>query len=210
MLDDKRYWNHFYQNKNEEIQKPTRFAEYILNNWTVGRKTFLELGCGNGRDSLYFASNGLDVTAVDSSNIAIDNLKKTSNSCNFLCDDFVESDELYRNKYDICYSRFTIHAIDLESEKKLISNVYNALNGNGIFCVEVRSIFDPLYGLGENVGPDEYFYNNHYRRFLRKNDFIERLIQIGFEILYAEENTGFAPLGNVDPKIIRVVAKRMS
>ena len=38
-------------------------------------KSILELGCGNGRDSFYFAKNGLNVTAIDASNAVIEKLQ---------------------------------------------------------------------------------------------------------------------------------------
>jgi 2-polyprenyl-3-methyl-5-hydroxy-6-metoxy-1,4-benzoquinol methylase len=34
----------------------------------------LELGCGQGRDSLFFASKGLEVHAIDSTKVAIEDL----------------------------------------------------------------------------------------------------------------------------------------
>jgi SAM-dependent methyltransferase len=36
----------------------------------------LELGCGQGRDTLFFASKGIDVTALDFSSVAIKGLIK--------------------------------------------------------------------------------------------------------------------------------------
>ena len=39
-------------------------------------KRILELGCGQGRDSIFFASNGIDVVAIDLSQIAVDALSK--------------------------------------------------------------------------------------------------------------------------------------
>jgi cyclopropane fatty-acyl-phospholipid synthase-like methyltransferase len=39
-------------------------------------KNVLELGCGQGRDTIFFASNGLDVVAMDSSQVAVDALSK--------------------------------------------------------------------------------------------------------------------------------------
>ena len=36
----------------------------------------LEIGCGNGRDSLFFLSKGLKVTAIDASDVAIKNLSE--------------------------------------------------------------------------------------------------------------------------------------
>ena len=36
----------------------------------------VELGCGNGRDSLYFAKHGVHVTGIDASEVAINELQK--------------------------------------------------------------------------------------------------------------------------------------
>ena len=41
-----------------------------------GVKKLLELGCGQGRDTTFFASNNIDVVAIDSSRIAINALSK--------------------------------------------------------------------------------------------------------------------------------------
>jgi methylase of polypeptide subunit release factors len=42
-----------------------------------GVNKILELGCGQGRDTIFLASNGLDVVAIDSSQVAIDALSNT-------------------------------------------------------------------------------------------------------------------------------------
>lgn len=207
-IDNKGYWDAFYLKKNETIRDKTRFAEFMLKNWMGGKKSVLELGCGNGRDSLYFDANGMDVVGIDASEVAINSLNSLKSGCKFICDDFIESEFICQRKYDICYSRFTVHAISLEQEYKLIKNVYKALNDNGIFCVEVRSIHDFLYGEGEYIGKDEFIFDEHYRRFIRINEFLLRLMKAGFVIKYAEENKGFAPFNGVDPQIIRVVAAR--
>lgn len=39
-----------------------------------GVKKLLELGCGQGRDTTFFASNDIDVVAIDSSRVVIDAL----------------------------------------------------------------------------------------------------------------------------------------
>lgn len=210
LRSDEKYWNSFYQKQNENIKAHTKFAEYIFNNWTNSRKSLLEFGCGNGRDSLYFQKSGLDVTGIDVSTVAIEKLKKMNSGCTFICDDFIISGNIYQNKYDICYSRFTVHAITLEQENSLINNAYNTLNTNGLFCIEVRSIHDELYGKGMKIGKDEFIFDDHYRRFIRMNDFLMRLMKSGFTIRYAEENRGFAPFGDVDPMVIRVIAEKES
>lgn len=145
---------------------------------------------------------------MDTSYTAIERLKADCEGCNFVCADFVNADEVYATKYDICYSRFSIHAINLFQEKMLIDRVYQSLNPGGLFCIEVRSIHDDLFGKGEKVEDDAYIYNNHYRRFIRMESILMRLMDKGFLIKYAEENTGFAPFDQSDPKIIRIVCMK--
>jgi hypothetical protein len=40
------------------------------------------------------------------------------------------------------------------------------------------------------------------------DELTESLEQIGFQVEYAQESIGFAPYGNDDPMVIRVVAKK--
>ena len=58
----------------------------------------------------------------------------------------------------------------------------------------------------EALERNAFFYDNHYRRFLVLDELTEALRQAGFRIEYAREQTGFAPYGNDDPPVIRVVA----
>ncbi len=41
-------------------------------------KRILELGCGQGRDTLFFASRGIEAYTIDSSKVAVDTLSKIS------------------------------------------------------------------------------------------------------------------------------------
>lgn len=51
-----------------------------------------------------------------------------------------------------------------------------------------------------------FFYDNHYRRFIVLDELTGALERCGFRVEYAKESTGFAPYGNDDPPVIRVVA----
>lgn len=53
-----------------------------------------------------------------------------------------------------------------------------------------------------------YFYDNHYRRFIVMEELVQSLQEQGFQIEYAKEQSGFAPYGNDDPPVIRIVAKK--
>lgn len=204
---DTAYWNYFYAS-NPEIEQPSLFAKYVYD-FLEEDKTMLELGCGNGRDSIYFAQK-VDVTAIDASDRAITELNEKYGGkagIRFLCDDFVCAAALYRSQYDYCYSRFTMHAINEEQERDVIANVRCALKKDGLFFIEVRSIHDELYGKGKPAGRNAYIYNGHYRRFIVLEELIKSLEENGFYITYAKEDVDFAPFGESNPPIIRIVAK---
>lgn len=200
------YWNVFYENTSN-IEQPSLFAKSIIG-MLKKNKNLLELGCGNGRDSIYFVHNGLNVTAIDASDVAIQKLQKENihgNVC-FICDDFVCSSTIFVGQFDYCYSRFSLHAINSEQESELIGNVYWVLNEKGKFFIEVRSVNDDIYGLGEKVSENAYIYEGHFRRFIVKTELEDKLRQTGFDIIYSEEKRGFAPFGKSDPPIIRIIA----
>ena len=73
---DKEYWENFYQ-KNDAPNEPSAFAQDSISHFPLDSQ-ILELGCGNGRDSLFFARNGFRVFACDQSQQSIGKLKKSN------------------------------------------------------------------------------------------------------------------------------------
>ena len=169
----------------------------------------VELGCGNGRDAVFFAAQGLDITALDMSQEAVSQLQSRGiANAEFLCGDFVNSDVHQPGSYDYAYSRFTLHSINRNQEQVLLNNLFRGLRPGGKLFIEVRGVNDPLFGKGRQVERNAYFYDNHYRRFIVLDELTDSLEQRGFRVEYAQERTGFAPYGNDDPPVIRVVAAR--
>ncbi len=205
---DTEYWNDYYKAK-PDINYPSLFAQHI-STFLKKSKNILELGCGNGRDSVYFSRLGLNVTAIDASDGVIEQLKQENTEENicFICDDFVSSSAIYSGQYDYVYSRFTLHAINKEQETEVLYNVHKVLKEGGNFFIEVRSVNDELYGCGKKIAPDSYVHDGHFRRFIRIEELKAELEQIGFLIVSAEEERGFAPYKGSDPPIIRIIARR--
>ena len=205
---DRGYWNSYYKKIRNEMLDPSGFAIKI-NSKLKKNSNILELGCGNGRDSLYFLNQGHKVTAIDGSDTAIDILNDmTENNENamFVCDDFVKCHTIYQIQYDCIYSRFTLHAINEEQENELLRNVRDALSHGGIFCIEARTIHDEIFGKGEDVGNNAYIYNGHYRRFTDVDLFRNKLTNIGFKVDYLEERAGFSKTKDSDPVLMRCIA----
>lgn len=207
---DTEYWNNFYSLKTKNIAEHSLFAEYIMGYLKNGCE-LLDIGCGNGRDSIWFANNGVAVSCIDASDVAIESIKENSTkTINAICGDFVNCDIYSSELFDAVYSRFSVHAIDEEQENILFNNVFKCLKEDGIFAIEVRSIHDELYKKGRCVGRNAYIYEEHYRRFIEINELISKLIKVGFIVQYAEENRDFAPFKESNPRVIRVVVKKSS
>lgn len=206
---DAGYWNSFYHNENQDISNPTLFAQWVRKTYLNPEEKLLEIGCGNGRDAVYFAKENMIVTAIDGSQTAIRRLiKQGVKNTTFINGDFVLSEAIYENKYKYVYSRFTLHSITENAQHILIEKISKSLVVDGLLFIEARSVNDEICGLGEMLSDCEYIYEGHYRRFLKKDCLVEELTKMGFDIVFAAEERGYAPYRDQNPKVIRVVAKR--
>ncbi|WP_168356501.1 adenylyl-sulfate kinase [Petralouisia muris] len=202
------YWNHYYAKKLKEIQSPSDFAQSVISHLEPG-KSLIDLGCGNGRDSLYFMEHHLNVTGIDASEEAISQLNQLKlENGNFVCDDFVSSKALYQVQYDYIYSRWTMHAISEQQEDELLENVAEAVKEGGLFLIEARSIQDDLYGKGMCVGNNAFIYHEHFRRFMDKEIFIPKLENHGFRVISLEEGENYSKTETSNPVLVRIVASR--
>lgn len=207
---DKNYWEEFYKTQNEEL-KPSLFAKYIKNNVIDHHKKLIEFGCGNGRDAIYFANEDLNVVAVDQCEEEINFLNQRYaqlKNISFLAADFSKLDD--HSSYDLVYSRFTLHSVSKEQERRCLEWAYRNLNPEGCLCIEVRGQKNEIYKKGEKVNGEEdaYIYNDHYRRFLNFDHLCGSLKELGFEIKFAAEEKDFAPFGGANETFIRIIAQK--
>lgn len=205
---DKEYWTKYYQ-ENPVPSSPSPFAVVVLKKLTT-EETLLELGCGNGRDSVYFGAHKIKTTGIDQVCGEIDYLNSTYKNeyLNFICDDFTDPQKISK-KYNAIYSRFTLHAIKEKKEDNVLNWVYNNLEQKGQFFLEVRSNKDELANEGNAVvGEKNAMITNHYRRFADFKLLKEKLKTIGFELLDAVEDAGFAIYKNENPIVIRLICQK--
>ena len=205
---DRLYWNDYYRDFDEKDVIPSDFAKAISGELLKG-KSLLDLGCGNGRDSLHFLRMGLYVTGVDASDVAIKRLKgitKDNKSAIFVCDDFVKCRAVYQRQYDYIYSRFTLHAIDANQEMELLKNIIEALKQKGKLYIEARTIHDDLFGKGTKVGLNTYIYDGHFRRFIDGERLQETMRTMGYDIVSYCEGRGYSKNNGSDPVLMRLIA----
>ena len=204
---DTTYWNSYYAT-DKIVREPSLFAQYIIEKYHEMICSLIDAGCGNGRDSLFFAAHGIRVVGIDASDQAIRDLQDShAANTDFVCGDFVQKIS-EQGEVDAVYSRFSIHAIDRTQQSAFLKKSYDALKENELLFIESRSIHDEIYGEGDCVGPDEYIFNGHYRRFLRLEELQEELEAMGYEVAEASESRGYAPYGADDPMIIRCICRK--
>jgi tellurite methyltransferase len=208
---DKDYWEAFYATQNKEL-KPSLFAKYVVEYIAKEPHKLIELGCGNGRDAILFANNKLNVLAIDQCKSEIDFLSRTYSlleNIQFKHKDFTRLTN--DQKFDVVYSRFTLHSISSEQEKQVLNWAFQNLNSNGFFCIEARGQKNEIYGKGNPVEgeKDAFILDNHYRRFINLDLLCKELKNIGFIIKKAEEKKGFAPFNGEDETYIRIIACKL-
>lgn len=203
---DYKYWNEYYK-KSIAPKEPSDFARFC-SEYMKQNEELLELGCGNGRDSMFFSNNKLNVTAIDQSSVVIEKLRNDYSDIKFIDDDFINTEVLEKNNFSYIYSRFTLHSITENEENILFERVYNSLNKEGLFFIEARSVKDEIFGLGEMVDRNTYKYNNHSRRFLVFDEIIKKLKNLEFDIVYSDENKDYAVYKDMNPVVIRIIAQK--
>ncbi|MDA3925092.1 MAG: class I SAM-dependent methyltransferase [Kiritimatiellae bacterium] len=200
MISEKNYWDEFYR-KHRKNNIPSSFAEYVTEKYLQAGKTLLELGCGNGRDSLFMASNGVSIAALDMVAGEIEYLNSLNvKNVEFVLRDFTNLSGF--SNFDYVYSRFTFHSIDEICEDVVLSQLSDVLKPGGVFLLEARSTLDE--GLNKVYG------ETHFRRYLNFSETVKKIECLGFNILEKQESQGLAIYKDEDPFVLRVVAQKRS
>jgi len=178
----KQYWQEFY--RKHDIKGHTPFAEWCLP-YMRQHLYVADLGCGNGRDTYYFARNFHRVVGVD---YAVKPKKyKEAHFVQKPLEDVISNGCFY----DVVYSRFFLHSIAYHEVADILNWTRN------LFLAEFRA-----------KGDEPKLYPDHPRNFIDGNSFLKDLDHFGFDIIHYEKGRGLAKYKGEDPLIIRVVAKK--
>jgi cyclopropane fatty-acyl-phospholipid synthase-like methyltransferase len=212
---DKKYWENYYAKHGQDsgISHHSSFSEFCLDKFRFeAGSTIVEIGSGNGRDAIYFAHHGYNVIAIDQSTAAIDiERKNIANDVNRnlspISSDFIRHNFDFGVPIDIFYSRFTLHAISKQDELILLPKIYDSLVKDGLFCIEVRTTKDPLFGKGEDCGDNTYL-TDHRRRFIESKAFIDQVLSIGFSLLFFTEENNLSVYKDDNPVLMRIILRK--
>jgi SAM-dependent methyltransferase len=140
-------WNKVYSEDSSFFgEGPSDFAkkcyEYFLQNKVT---KILDLGCGQGRDSIFFSLNNLEVYAVDSSVVATDGIQKFNENnyqtINVKCIDVRQGLPFEDNNFDAVYSHMFYNMNFTNEELDFLFQESNrVLKTNGLLYFSVRVI----------------------------------------------------------------------
>jgi tellurite methyltransferase len=99
----------------------------------------LDIGCGEGKDAVFFARNGYDVTAFDVSDAGIDKTKRLAEKVGVHVNVFKADILDYRldTHFDIIFSSGVLHYIKTEFRKEIFENYKQYTNPNGLHIFNV-------------------------------------------------------------------------
>ena len=184
------HWENNFSSKPEMFGvSPSNPASYTLEIFKKNNvKNMIELGAGQGRDSLLFAKNDIHVHALDYSPSGINKISEKvsefelQNKVNAQLFDVRERLPFKDQSIDGCYSHMLYcMALTFEEIENLNNEVQRVLKQGGLNVFTVRNTEDGDYQNGIHRGEDLYESNGFIVHFFSKEK-IKKLLR-GLELL---------------------------
>ena len=136
------FWNEFYSNREKGItffvNKPDENLVSYFEKDIINAGNVLELGCGPGRNAIYFAEKGCTVDAIDLSEESIqwatERARESEVTVNFIQDNIFDV-HLEEGTYDIVYDSGCFHHIAPHRRMNYIELIQKALKPGGYFAI---------------------------------------------------------------------------
>lgn len=208
------YWNSYYSRQTiKDLSVPSQFGAFVANEFKLARAV-VDVACGSGRDTFFFARHFETVLGIDQSDSAIEScrdIRQTHGISNAGFEvvsavqaAFVETVRALKSKKGegqiVVYARFFLHAITEEEEGRFFDNVAVALDPDDVLALEYRTVRD-----ASNVKstPD------HFRRFVQPAQVLSSMNARGFCVDYSVEGFGLAKYRQDDAYVARSLHRKV-
>ena len=125
----------------------------------VPGKEVLDLGIGQGRNSIPLAELGFNVTGVDYSTKCLEICKNICNKLNLVKSD-IRTFDIEKDKYDMILSGYVLHFLHKNDSYQIIKNIKNNIKNNGIVYISLFSLDDPRFNKPSTSSDFEILDNN--------------------------------------------------
>jgi SAM-dependent methyltransferase len=155
-------------------------------------RSLLELGSGQGRDTLFFLAGGLAVTALDYAEEGLEQIRRKgveaqiAASLTLLTADVREPLPINDSTFDACYSHMLFNmALATHELESLVAELHRVVRPGGLVVYTARNTSDSHFGAGIDHGDGMFEMGGFIVHFFDRA-LITRLAK-GFELLDAAE-----------------------
>ncbi|MDN7240687.1 class I SAM-dependent methyltransferase [Planococcus sp. N028] len=142
LREPEEFWNTFYLDREKRVpffaNKPDENLVSYYERKLTDTKNVLELGCGPGRNAIYFAEKGAEVDAVDLSEESLrwaeERAEERGVAVNFIRSNIFEL-PIKNNTYDMVYDSGCFHHIAPHRRMQYIEMIQKALKPGGHFAI---------------------------------------------------------------------------
>lgn len=174
MKNDKEKWNQRYSTQ----EYPDEVSEIVDKYYSLAKiGTALDIAAGNGRNSIFLASKGFKVDAIDFSDFALKLTEKKDRKIEVFDED-LDFYRLKSNSYDLIIN---INFL----QRRLFPQIQDALKKGGVLIFET-------FLEDKTKSHDETIKKDHY---LKKNELLHSFLNM--HIIFYQEKQVMAPIGEL-------------
>ena len=124
----------------------------FLENLPKGKQAILDVGCGSGRDSVFFANQGFEVVAIDGSQNVIDLAKQTDTRIDWQCLTFDEIDnQNWQSHFTGVWACASLLHVPFDDLPKILNDLLSCLRPTGVLYASFK------YGDSEREKDGRFF-----------------------------------------------------
>ena len=124
----------------------------FLENLPKGKQAILDVGCGSGRDSVFFANQGFEVVAIDGSQNVIDLAKQTDTRIDWQCLTFDEIDnQNWQSHFTGVWACASLLHVPFDDLPKILNDLLSCLRPTGVLYASFK------YGDSEREKEGRFF-----------------------------------------------------
>ncbi len=204
------FWQKFYDDQLQDrvLLPPSQFAAFVAQELSP-HSSIIDVGCGNGRDTIFFSLLRFDVVGIDASEQGIAVARANADRLGFnrtplyqslASSDRVVSEIAKRTEAELCvYGRFFLHAITQDVQDAFLLLLSKNLSVGQKLAFEYRTLEDEA--LLKVASP-------HYRRYQSMQMLDAQLHDLGFDKVYGTQGQGLAKYQDEDAHVARGIYER--
>ncbi|HKI79249.1 MAG TPA: methyltransferase domain-containing protein [Ignavibacteriaceae bacterium] len=136
----KPFWEKTYLNSNETFEGGKPADELVeLHKQLPYNASVLDIGCGDGRNSIYLAGKGFNITAIDISENGLRKLRQTTKEkgLKIETENINAAEYCFEKKFDLIIAYGVLHLIKKEERKILLKRIKDNTRKNGFNVILV-------------------------------------------------------------------------